>query len=166
VNRRVQRLSPAGEPIAAWGKYGTATGEFGGGASAASRTGGPHFLAFNSRGDLYTTEAAPGRVQKFTADGAFLLTFGDNQLGPGHFGGHKGLPGPIAIAVDHRNHVWVSSTNHTIQEFTADGRFLRRVGGEGSEPGQFRLPHGLAFDSQHHLYVTDSRNSRIQKLAI
>ena len=31
---------------------------------------------------------------------------------------------------------------------------------------QLNNPHGLAFDSQHHLYVTDSRNSRIQKLAI
>jgi DNA-binding beta-propeller fold protein YncE len=166
VNRRVQRLSPAGEPIAAWGEYGTKTGEFGGNTSRASRVGGPHFLAFNGQGDLYTTEGSVGRVQKFTADGKFLLAWGDNQEGPGHFGGYKGLQGPIAIAVDRQDHVWVSATNHWVQEFNGEGQFLRRIGGEGSEPGQFKRPHGLAVDSQQHLYVTDSRNSRIQKLAI
>ena len=166
ANRRVQRLSPQGEPISAWGKYGTAAAEFGGNSSRRGRGGGPHFLAFNSHGDLYTMEASVGRVQKFNPDGTFLLAWGDNEVGPGHFGGHKGMPGPLAIAVDQRDQVWVTSTNHYIQQFTADGRFLRRVGGEGSEPGQFKLPHGLAFDSQHYLYVADARNSRIQKLAI
>ena len=166
ANQRVQRLSPQGEPISAWGKHGMATGEFGGNSSPRGRGGGPHFLAFNSQGDLYTTEASVGRVQKFNPDGTFLLAWGDNEVGPGHFGGHKYMPGPLAIAVDHKDQVWVTSTNHYVHQFTAEGRFVRRVGGEGTEPGQFRLPHGLAFDSQHYLYVADARNSRIQKLAI
>jgi hypothetical protein len=166
ANQRVQQLSPLGEPISAWGKYGTAAGEFGGNSSRRSRGGGPHFLAFNSHGDLYTTEASVGRVQKFNPDGKFLLAWGDNEVGPGHFGGHKSMPGPLAIAVDHQDQVWVTSTNNYAHQFTADGRFLRRVGGEGSEPGQFKLPHGLAFDGQQYLYVADARNSRIQKLAI
>ncbi len=166
VNRRVQRLTPKGEPISAWGKYGVMSGEFGGNTSAASRVGGPHFVAFNSHGDIYTTEGSVGRVQKFKSDGTFLLTWGDNEVGPGHFGGGKGLLGPIAVAVDSKDQVWVTSTNHTVQQFSADGRYIRGLGGEGSEPGQFRLPHGLAVDSQQHLYVADSRNSRIQKFAI
>ncbi|HET6325978.1 MAG TPA: NHL repeat-containing protein [Planctomycetaceae bacterium] len=166
ANQRVQRLSPKGEPLSAWGKHGVATGEFGGNASPKGRGGGPHFLAFNGQGELYTTEASLGRVQKFKPDGTFLLAWGDNKVGPGHFGGHKYMPGPLAIAVDYRDHVWVSSTNHYIHHFTPEGRFVCRVGGEGSAQGQFRLPHGLAFDSNHHLYVADARNSRIQKLAI
>jgi len=35
-------------------------------------------------------------------------------------------------------------------------------GGLGSEPGQFRTPHGLAFDSQGRLFVADRGNVRIQ----
>ena len=166
ANRRVQRLSPQGEPLSAWGKYGTAPGEFGGNSHPKGRGGGPHFLAFNSQGDLYTSEASEGRVQKFKPDGTFLLAWGDNEVGPGHFGGHEYMPGPLAIAVDHKDQVWVSSTNHHVQQFTAEGGFVRRVGGKGKEPGQFQLPHGLAFDSQNFLYVADARNSRIQKLSI
>lgn len=166
ANQRVQRLTPKGEPISAWGKHGMATGEFGGNSSPKGRGGGPHFLAFNSQGDLYTTEASVGRVQKFKADGTFLLAWGDNEIGPGHFGGHAYMPGPLAVAIDHQDQVWVSSTNHYVHQFTPEGRFVRRIGGEGSEPGQFKLPHGLAFDKQHHLYVADAKNSRIQKLAI
>ena len=166
VNRRVQRLSPLGEPISAWGKYGVNPGEFGGNVSAPSRVGGPHFLAFDSQGDVYTTEGSVGRIQKFKADGTFVRAWGDNEVGPGHFGGGKSLQGPIAIAIDSKDQVWATSTNHYVQQFTADGRYLRRLGGEGSDPGQFKLPHGLAFDRQGHLYVADSRNSRIQKFAV
>jgi sugar lactone lactonase YvrE len=166
VNRRVQRLTPRGEPISAWGRYGVKPGEFGGNSSPQSRVGGPQFLTFNSKGELYTTEASLGRIQKFNSEGTFLLAWGDNEVGPGHFGGNDKLPGPIAIAVDFLDRVWVTATNHRVQQFTARGQYLRGLGGEGSEPGQFRIPHGLAFDSQHYLYVADSRNSRIQKIAI
>ena len=166
VNHRIQRLTPEGEPISAWGKYGVLPGEFGGNSIAHSRGGGPHFLAFNSQGDVYTTEGSVGRVQRFKSDGTFILAFGDNEVGPGHFGGGKSLQGPIGIAVDSKDQIWVTSTNHRVQQFSTDGKYLRGLGGEGSEPGQFRIPHGLAFDSQGFLYVLDSRNSRIQKLEV
>jgi len=166
VNRRVQRLTPDGKPLAAWGKYGVAPGEFGGNCSPNSRVGGPHFLAFDSQGNLYTTEGSVGRIQKFTSDGTFLLAWGDNEVGPGHFGGGHALKGPIAIAINSQDQVCVTATNHFVQQFTTSGHYVHRIGGEGNEPGQFNLPHGLAFDRHGHLYVCDARNSRIQKLAL
>jgi sugar lactone lactonase YvrE len=39
------------------------------------------------------------------------------------------------------------------------------VGSEGTEPGQFHLPHGVALNSHDCLYVTDTMNGRIQKFA-
>jgi hypothetical protein len=47
-----------------------------------------------------------GRVQKFTADGKFLLAWGDNEDKPGSFGGvfsgQKGRieKGPVGLCVD------------------------------------------------------------------
>jgi DNA-binding beta-propeller fold protein YncE len=38
-------------------------------------------------------------------------------------------------------------------------------GSEGSEPGQFNAPRGIAFASDGSLYVADSRNNRIQHLS-
>ena len=35
----------------------------------------------------------------------------------------------------------------------------------GSDPGQFRAPHGVAFDAQGNLYVAESAGNRIQKLS-
>lgn len=167
VNRRVQKFTAKGVFLRAWGEYGTGPGQFGGNVNPASRVGGPQFLALDRRGNVYTTEASVGRIQKFTPDGKYLLSWGDNGTQPGGFGGRPAnLPGPIGIVVDHRDRVWVGATNHRIQQFTSDGRYLGGFGGEGTAPGQFRTPHGLAIDRHYHLYVCDTQNARIQKFEI
>ena len=61
--------------------------------------------------------------------------------------------------------VWVSSLNDRVQLFTPEGKYLLGIGGTGKEPGQLARPHGMALDSKGHLYVVDTRNSRIQKFA-
>lgn len=174
TNRRVQVFDAEGKFLAKWGEYGTKEGQFGGIVSIRSRVGGPQFLAFDSDGNLYTTEGSVGRVQKFTADGKFLLAWGDNDDKPGSFGGvftgfkdrKATLQGPVSICIDKHDRVWVSAVCGRIQQFTNDGKYLRGFGASGIEPGQFYAPHGLAFDSQGHLYVVDAFNHRIQKFAM
>lgn len=41
--------------------------------------------------------------------------------------------------------------------------FLRAWGSEGTAPGQFRAPDGIAVDLRGHVYVSDRENNRIQK---
>jgi len=166
TNRRVQVFTPEGKFLFQWGKFGTKPGEFGGNTNPRARTGGPQFLAFDSEGNVYTTEASVGRVQKFTADGKFLLAWGDNSTKPGGFGGRpKNLPGPIGICVDRRGRLWVSATNNRVQLFDPRGKYLAGIGGKGDGPGQFNVPHGLALDSKDNLYVADTLNHRIQVFA-
>jgi sugar lactone lactonase YvrE len=66
TNRRVQVFDSNGKFLAKWGEYGIKPGQFGGNSSPKSRVGGPQFLAFDSLGNLFTTEGSLGRVQKFT----------------------------------------------------------------------------------------------------
>lgn len=167
VNRRVQQFTPEGKFLRMWGEYGVAPGQFGGNVAPSNRTGGPQFVAVDRHGNVYTTEGSVGRVQMFTPEGKYLLSWGDNGLEPGGFGGRpKNLPGPIAIALDKRGNVWVSATNHLVQQFTPDGTYLQAIGGLGEAPGQFHTPHGLAFDRKGNLYVCDTQNARIQKFAL
>lgn len=174
TNRRVQVFDKQGKFLSKWGKYGTAAGEFGGNVHPSSRVGGPQFVALDREGNVFTTEGSVGRVQQFTAEGKYLLSWGDNQDKPGSFGGafsgfkdRKGsLQGPVGICVDARGNVWVSAVSGRIQQFTAAGKYLRGFGEAGTGPVQFYAPHALAFDSQGHLYVVDAFNHRIQKFAV
>jgi sugar lactone lactonase YvrE len=169
-NSRVQKFTTEGKFVGKWGQLGKEPGQFGGGQGAGGRFAGPQFVAFDKAGNVYTTDAALDRVQKFTPEGKLLAHWGSESTDPGGFGpppknkdGSPGMGGPISICVDAKDRVWVSATNNRVQQFTNDGKYLRGIGGEGTEPGQFHLPHGIALDSRGILYVTDTMNGRIQK---
>lgn len=52
--------------------------------------------------------------------------------------------GPRDVAIDKNGHIWVlEGGNHRIQEFDADGKFVRSVGREGQGPGELDQPSYL-----------------------
>jgi DNA-binding beta-propeller fold protein YncE len=170
-NHRIQMFNTEGVFQGKWGKHGSGVGEFGGNEPAGSRFGGPHFLARDSEGRIYTTEGTLGRVQQFSAQGKPLCAWGDKGSQPGGFGAlktgfSKNTFGPIGVFVDRKDRVCVSSLNDRVQFFTAEGAFLFGLGGTGDGPGQFARPHGMATDSKGNFYVADAGNQRIQKLEI
>lgn len=185
TNHRVQVFDGEGKFLFKWGEYGNETGQFGGKSSRNSRTGGPQFIALDSAGNVWTTEGANGRVQKFTPEGKFLLAWGENTDKPGGFGGsfagfeadaikagttpppRGSLQGPIALCFDAKGQLWISAVCGRVQQFTPEGKFLRGlVEAQGDKPGQFYAPHQLAFDSHGDLYVVDAFNHRIQKFRV
>jgi hypothetical protein len=62
ANGRIVKFTKDGKYVKAWGKIGTAPGEF--------RT--PHALAFDSRGRLFVSDRGNHRLQIFDQDGKFL----------------------------------------------------------------------------------------------
>jgi sugar lactone lactonase YvrE len=172
TNRRVQVFDREGKFLFQWGKYGVEPGQFGGNTSPKSRVGGPQFVAVDSEGLIYTTEASVGRIQAFTPDGKFVRAWGDNEDKPGSFGGEfagfkASLKGPIALCFDPQDRLWISAVSGRVQQFSKTGEFLRGFGEvQGTEPGQFYAPHGLALDRHGHLFVVDAYNRRIQKFAV
>lgn len=170
-NHRVQEFTREGKFLASWGEHGPNPGQFGGQDLIGSRFGGPHFLAFDRAGRVYTTEGVLARVQQLSAVGVPLRAWGDHGDQPGGFGALKfpNAPytlGPIAVMVDQRVRVWVSSLNDRVQAFTPQGEYMMTLGGPGHEPGQFARPHGMAMDSKGYFYVADAGNQRIQKFQV
>ena len=105
------------------------------------------------------------QVFKFSPEGKVLLTLGKAGVagdGPDTFN----EPNDVAIAPN--GDIFVSDGhtpnmgNARVVKFTKDGKFIRQWGGHGSGPGQFEVPHALAFDSQGRLFVGDRANNRIQ----
>lgn len=171
-NHRIQKFTTGGKFLAKWGEHGSKPGQFGGPEAAGSRFAGPHFLAQDSKGRLYTTEGVLGRIQQLSAEGKPRVAWGDKGTQPGGFGAYSfgknatNTFGPIGVMVDRHDRVWVSSLNDRVQAFTPEGTFLFGISTPGKAPGQLTRPHGMAFDSQGHLYVADAGNQRIQKFEV
>ena len=173
-NSRLQKFTSKGKFVTQWGEYGLKPGQFGGNGSPKSRVTGPNFLALDRQGNIYTTEGSVGRVQKFTAAGKYLLSWGNNDDKPGSFGGFfdryperkPQMQGPVGICTDKQDRLWVSALSGRVQQFTSEGKYLRGFGERGTKPGQFYAPHALAFDSRGNLYIVDASNNRIQKFAV
>jgi DNA-binding beta-propeller fold protein YncE len=66
---------------------------------------------------------------------SFVRDLGSHGTGDGQFNN------PYDVAVDRYGTVYVAdSSNHRIQKFTSDGKFITKWGSEGSADGQFAFP--------------------------
>ena len=97
-------------------------------------------------------------VIKFGADGKLLMTLGKPGV-PGD--GPDTFNQPNAVAIAPNGDLFVSDGhnvgrgNARVLKFSKDGTFIKQWGGHGTAPGQFEMPHALAFDSKGRLFVAD-----------
>jgi sugar lactone lactonase YvrE len=130
----------------------------------------PHGLTIDRDGNLWITdgqgtEGKGHQVFKLTPDGKVLLALGK----PGVAGdGPDTFNQPNAVAIAPNGDIFVSDGhsvgrgNARVVKLTKDGKFIKQWGGHGSAPGQFEMPHALAFDSKGRLFVADRGNNRVQ----
>ncbi|MFO0865266.1 MAG: hypothetical protein U0744_11565 [Gemmataceae bacterium] len=166
-NHRIQHFTSEGKHLGSFGSHGSKAGMFGGLTSKGSRFGGPHYIAQDAQGNLYTTEGVEGRVQRFAADFAHTLSWGTKGQESGGFGSYRlgkmaDTFGPIGIQVDRSNRVWVSSLNDRVQAYSPEGKYLFALDLSKEALG-FVHPHAMAVDSKGFFYVADSGNQRILK---
>jgi tripartite motif-containing protein 2/3/tripartite motif-containing protein 71 len=78
--------------------------------------------------------------------------------------GYADLDSPYYIAVDDNSkRVYVSEWGgNRVCVFTLEGEYVSSFGKEGSEPGEFNFPRGLAVNDSGLLYVCDGENNRVQ----
>ena len=171
------------DPIIKYDSDGNIVTHFGGGVMI-----WPHGIDVDDQGNVWVTDAraatpaelsenpdAAGKghaVYKFSPEGEILLTLGT----PGVAGDGTGalLNEPNDVITGPNGDIYVGdghsgqggnadlSTVSRIAKYDRTGRFLESWGRIGTAPGEFRTPHGLAFDSQGRLFVADRGNVRIQ----
>jgi sugar lactone lactonase YvrE len=134
----------------------------------------PHGIAVDKDDNVWVTDgqARDGKgfqVIKFSPDGKVLMTLGKAGGGAdGPFEQSGSFNQPNAVAIAPNGDIFVSEGHNPgtgsarIVKFNKDGKFLKQWGQHGSGPGDFEVPHALAFDSRGRLFVGDRGNGRIQ----
>lgn len=129
----------------------------------------PHGLFLDRDDNVWVSDgraknARGHTVMKFSPDGKLLMTLGK----PGVAGdGPDTFNGPSDVLIAPNGDIFVADghggeTNARIVKLSKDGRFIKAWGKQGSAPGEFGAPHGLAMDAAGRLFVADRPNSRIQ----
>ncbi|MGC8668038.1 MAG: CARDB domain-containing protein [Chthonomonadales bacterium] len=118
---------------------------------------GSYDVAADPRGRILSAKWGDGYNpgQGFKIQGSDLQIALERLQPPGRGPGQ--VQGPMGIASDAAGHIFVADTgNDRIEEFGADGTFLRAVG-----EGELNQPMKAAFDASGKLYVADSGHNRI-----
>jgi len=129
------------------GERGTAPGQF----------NKPRSVALDRNDNLFVVDMT-GRVQKFSPDGKFLLSW---QMPETDLGKPKGMDrdrdGNIIVLEPHYQRV-----NH----FTPDGKLVAQWGHKGTNAGELTLPRAIAVDTKGNVIVSEyTLVDRIQKFA-
>ena len=121
----------------------------------------PHLLWIDSQDRVYCASCDNHTVQIFDSAGDLVETVG--TLGTA---GKPGMPfnRPTRAMRAPSGDLFVSDGygQFRIQRFDADGNFILGWGEEGSNFGQFALPHSLWVDRENRVWVMDRENDRIQ----
>jgi sugar lactone lactonase YvrE len=73
------------------------------------------------------------------------------------------LRSPTNIAIDQRGQMFVTDTGgFTTHVFDAEGNYLRSVGEQGLNIGNFTLPKGIGVDNEARMYVVDAAIAVVQ----
>ncbi|HEV7239532.1 MAG TPA: antibiotic biosynthesis monooxygenase [Thermoanaerobaculia bacterium] len=131
------------------------------GATAARAMGGPGGIAADRAGNVYITDQFQSVVNKYSASGELLTTWGKRGSAPGEF------QGPRGVATDARGNVYVADEyNNRIQKFDSSGKLL---GQSTAETLGFTIANGMgpmsvAVDSKGNIWVAAHTNFAVYKL--
>lgn len=149
LNDRLQLLTIEGEVIRIVGEAGSGPGQF----------NQPGEVVIDTKGTVYVLDAGNGRVQVLDSEGKFLRQIGEPGMDEGQ------LNFPIGLALDEERGILYLTELYLprVQSFYVDGRFRKRWGEYGTEPGHIILGCHPAVDKFGNVYVTDDALNRITK---
>ena len=147
------------------------------GAGVAARFSGPSGVAVDANGTVYVADTGNATIRKITASGAVTTLAGLPGVGGSNDGTGSGalFSQPTNLAVDAAGTVYVADTgNALIRRITSSGVVTLLAGvpgiaGLSDGVGLDALldqPHGLVLDGSGSLFVADSGNAALRKIAV
>jgi sugar lactone lactonase YvrE len=139
----------------------------------------PSATVFDAAGNLFFVETGNHVVRKFSSAGIVTTVAGNGVEG---FAGDNGpataaqLDSPAGLALDSAGDLFIAdSHNHRIREVSSATGTITTIAGTGA-PGfsgdggpakaaQLDLPTALALDASGNLYVADTNNHRVRRIA-
>ncbi len=179
ANHRVRKVTRAGV-ITTFAGTGVAGFSGDGGPAAVAQLNSPYGLAFDGTGNLYVADLGNARVRRISIDGTIATVAGGGSLPAG--GMNEGssattiaLAEPRNVAVDGHGTLYFSDfsgqrvyrVDSTGSLTTIAGTGVQGFSGDGglATLAEVAFPAGLAFDRQGVLYIADSQNHLIRKIA-
>ena len=118
----------------------------------------PVGITVAASGQVLVCDRRNHRIQVFTPDLQFLRQIG--ELGEKGAESSCGLYLPWDVACDSKGCVYVGDCGHcSVKIFSSEGQFLRKIGSEGKEKGQFKHISSICIDSNDYLYVLDKEKA-------
>ncbi len=149
-----------------------------GDAADAAQLRQPEGLAFDREGNLYIADSGNHAIREVLTDGIILTVAGTGEAGNTGDGGPSyfaRLRNPTGLAMDGGGNLYVADTgNHRVRRIDAIGMISTVAGdgtaGYGGDGGpaleaQLRSPEGVALDAAGNLYISDTGNHRIRRVA-
>jgi sugar lactone lactonase YvrE len=160
---------------------GTGTQGFSGdnGPATAAHLDSPQGLALDTANNLYIADTHNHRIRKVNASGIITTIAGTGTPG---FSGDSGpatsaqLALPTALAADRQNNLYLADTgNHRIRILVAATGQIVTLAGNGTQgfsgdngpatQASIDSPTGLAVDAANNLYLADTHNHRVRRIA-
>ncbi len=134
----------------------------------------PYGVAVDKQGNVYFSDGGEtNTVSVLAPDGHVRVLAGGLEGNREGIGAAAAFNTPSGIALDKQGNVYVADTgNHAIRKIAADGTVSTLAGsgvagfadGQGAQ-AQFNGPVGVAVDEEGVVYVADTYNDRIRKIA-
>ncbi len=161
--------------IAGTGRYGS-SGD--GGAAINAQLQYPDGIAVDAAGNIYFTDRDAGTIRKISPNGTIGAFAGTGAIGSAGDGGPAAnalLSDPTGLALDSAGNLYIADTgNNKIRMISPDGAIATVAGtgefgysgnGGPARDAQLSGPEGVAVDSAGNLYIADTFNNLIRKVA-
>ncbi|HXP87708.1 MAG TPA: IPT/TIG domain-containing protein [Bryobacteraceae bacterium] len=144
------------------------------GPAASAQLSFPYGVAVDSAGNLYIADYGNNRVRK-VSNGIITTIAGNGTAG---FNGDLGpatnaqLNRPVGVAVDSAGSLYIADTLNNRIRKVSNGVITTVAGGGSSlndngpaASAQLNNPNGVTVDSTGNLYIADTQNNRVRKVA-